>query len=103
MYLSTVEIENFRSLKKLRADFQSGLNVLVGRNNTGKTNLVVTVPERLGRILTQGGEIRLLPLPFPMHSIEIRQYWHRRYDNDAGNRWLRDTIRQFFGDAAVAH
>jgi len=68
-----------------------------------RTNLVVTVPERLGRILTQGGEIRLLPLPFPMHSIEIRQYWHRRYDNDAGNRWLRDTIKHFFGDSAAAH
>lgn len=48
MYLSSVEIQNFRSLKTLHADFQPGLNVLVGRNNTGKTSLFQAIRHAIG-------------------------------------------------------
>ena len=48
MYLSIVEIKNFRSFETLRVDLQSGLNVLVGRNNTGKTNLLAGYSPRGG-------------------------------------------------------
>ena len=43
MYLSVVEIKNFRSFETLRIDLQPGLNVLVGRNNTGKTNILQAI------------------------------------------------------------
>src|SRR5271169_1911211 len=48
MHLAVVEIKNFRSLKELRVDLQSGLNVLVGRNNTGKTNLLQAIRHAVG-------------------------------------------------------
>lgn len=59
MYLSTVEITNFRSLKKLRAEFYEGLNVLVGRNNTGKTNLLKAVRHALGANASRGDTLWL--------------------------------------------
>lgn len=40
MYLSLLEISNFRKLKKAELHFQKGLNVLVGANNAGKTAVV---------------------------------------------------------------
>ncbi|MCC8558691.1 ATP-dependent nuclease [Xanthomonas vesicatoria] len=40
MYLAQLEIVNFRKLKKAELHFQSGLNVLVGANNAGKTAVV---------------------------------------------------------------
>lgn len=40
MYLATLEISNFRKLKKAEFHFQKGLNVLVGANNAGKTAVV---------------------------------------------------------------
>ena len=40
MYLATLEISNFRKLKKAEFQFQKGLNVLVGANNAGKTAVV---------------------------------------------------------------
>jgi putative ATP-dependent endonuclease of OLD family len=40
VYLAHLEISNFRKLKKAALQFQQGLNVLVGANNTGKTAVV---------------------------------------------------------------
>lgn len=54
MYLSTVEIKSFRSLKELRVEFHGGLNVLVGRNNTGKTNLLLAIRHALGPSASRG-------------------------------------------------
>jgi putative ATP-dependent endonuclease of OLD family len=48
MHLSKIEIENFRGLRELTVDLQAGLNVLVGRNNTGKTSLMHAVRHALG-------------------------------------------------------
>lgn len=59
MYLSTVEIKNFRSLKELQVQFQSGLNVIVGRNNTGKTNLLNAIRHALGPSASRGDALWL--------------------------------------------
>src|SRR5690625_1017156 len=40
MYISSIEISNFRSFKNLKVNFQERLNVLIGHNNSGKTNLL---------------------------------------------------------------
>jgi len=52
MYLAHVDIHNFRSLKSLSVDLQQGLNVLVGRNNVGKTSFLSAIRHALG---AQGG------------------------------------------------
>lgn len=59
MYLSSVEIRNFRSIEELRAEFQPGLNVLVGRNNTGKTNLLKAIRHALGPSASRGDALWL--------------------------------------------
>ena len=40
MYLATLSIANFRKLKEVQIQFQSGLNIIVGANNVGKTAVV---------------------------------------------------------------
>jgi len=59
MYLSTVEIRNFRALKELQVTFQPGLNVVVGRNNTGKTNLLHAIRHALGPSASRGDALWL--------------------------------------------
>ena len=59
MFLSTVEISNFRSFESLRLDLQNGLNVLVGRNNTGKTNLLQAIRHAVGPSASQGDALWL--------------------------------------------
>jgi len=43
MHLAHVEVRNSRCLRELRVDLQQGLNVLVGRNNVGKTSLLAAM------------------------------------------------------------
>jgi putative ATP-dependent endonuclease of the OLD family len=59
MFLSTVEISNFRSFESLQLNLQNGLNVLVGRNNTGKTNLLQAIRHAVGPSASQGDALWL--------------------------------------------
>ena len=40
MYIAEIAIENFRNFKKTKIEFNDGVNVIIGPNNTGKTNLI---------------------------------------------------------------
>ncbi len=59
MYLSNIDIKNFRSLRELRLDLQPGFNALVGRNNTGKTNLLEAIRHALGPAASRGDSLWL--------------------------------------------
>ncbi|MBN8523814.1 MAG: AAA family ATPase [Planctomycetes bacterium] len=59
MHLSKVDIRNFRSFDSLTVDVQAGLNVLVGRNNTGKTNLLNAIRHALGPSASRGESLWL--------------------------------------------
>ncbi|HHI7771071.1 TPA: ATP-dependent endonuclease, partial [Staphylococcus aureus] len=40
MYISSVNIKNFRNFDNIDIDFHEGVNVLIGHNNSGKSNLL---------------------------------------------------------------
>jgi len=40
MYIAKINIENYRCLNKIEVDFVSGLNVIIGENNSGKSALI---------------------------------------------------------------
>lgn len=40
MYISKIQIHNFRNFKQFEAFFNSGINVIMGHNNSGKSNLI---------------------------------------------------------------
>jgi putative ATP-dependent endonuclease of OLD family len=54
MYLAAIDIKHFRSFKELHVDLEQGLNVLVGRNNTGKTNLLKAIRHAIGPNASRG-------------------------------------------------
>lgn len=54
MYLSHLAIRNFRAIRKLDVNLYPGLNVLVGRNNTGKTTLLQAIQYGLGPSASHG-------------------------------------------------
>lgn len=48
MYLSHVKIKHYRSIKQLALDFRKGKNVIVGKNNAGKSNIIKAIDLVLG-------------------------------------------------------
>jgi len=54
MYLQHVHVQNFRNLLNVEVTFHRGLNVLVGRNNIGKSNLLLALRQALAPAATLG-------------------------------------------------
>jgi len=48
MYLSHLYIENYRSIEKLDLKFKKGKNIIVGKNNSGKSNIIKAIDLILG-------------------------------------------------------
>src|SRR5688572_26000757 len=59
LFLSNVKIKNFRNLSEFSAIFAPGLNVVVGENNIGKTNLLDAIRLALGAAASVGDPIRV--------------------------------------------
>lgn len=43
MFIKEIEIHGFRNFNEFRMEFKDGLNVIIGSNNSGKTNLLKAI------------------------------------------------------------
>ena len=58
------------------------------------TDLVATVPRDLADVCVRHAPIRMLDCPIKAPSIEVHQFWHRRFHNEPANVWLRGLLNQ---------
>lgn len=65
-----------------------------------ETDLVGLVPSNLASLVAPhlGLAVRKPLLRFD--PFEIAMYWNRRFDQDPASTWLRETVRELFGDGA---
>lgn len=72
MYISKIKIENFRNFKENEIEFNDGINVIIGHNNAGKSNLI----RALGLVLNPNSRKRLSIHDFNMNASidELRQH-----------------------------
>lgn len=56
------------------------------------TDMLITIPQRLGDLLRGRGAFQVFPVPFDLPDYEVKQHWHERYHHDPGNQWLRRTV-----------
>lgn len=66
------------------------------------TDLIITIPERLGEVLQGRGALRTFPVPFQLPRYVVKQHWHERYHNDPGTRWLRRLIAELLSEDPVS-
>ncbi len=71
MYISKIKIENFRSFKENEIEFNDGINIIIGHNNAGKSNLI----KALGLVLNPNSKKRLSIHDFNMNASldELKQ------------------------------
>ena len=71
MYISKIQIINFRNFKEKEIEFNDGVNVIIGHNNAGKTNLL----KALSLVIDNQGSKRLEVDDFnknlPLSDIKI--------------------------------
>lgn len=64
-----------------------------------ETDLIVTMPQRLARIVNPQFDHQILPFPLEMPRHRYYLLWHENMDDDPGHRWLREQIVQSFVEA----
>lgn len=77
MYISKVIIQNFKNFKNTEIEFNEGINVIIGPNNSGKTNLL----KALALVLDKNRQNKLGVEDFNK-SIDTQQYFE--VDNSTG-------------------
>lgn len=61
------------------------------------SDLVATVPRDLANICARHADIRIVDPPFKSPVVEVHQFWHRRFHQDAASVWLRGLVHRLFG------
>jgi DNA-binding transcriptional LysR family regulator len=61
-----------------------------------RSDMITVVPLPVGRIYARLLGLRLLPLPFAVPGVALRQFWHRRAHTDPAVLWLRKLVAECF-------
>jgi len=63
-----------------------------------RTDLILTLPARVARVYERRGRLKALPPPVAIPPAEVAVHWHERFEQDPGNRWLRDLMIELYSD-----
>jgi DNA-binding transcriptional LysR family regulator len=64
-----------------------------------KSDLVVTVPHAVGIFVRKAHmNIRLADPPMQTPKIDLKMHWHRNFQRDPKNQWLRERVAGLFTD-----
>lgn len=67
-------------------------NFLVAPHVIARSDLVVTLGERIAKTFADQLPLRVLPPPIALPEFEMSLIWHERMDADAGHAWFRGQI-----------
>ena len=64
-----------------------------------RSDLAAVVPERLAELFCRDGRLVMQNFPAPLEQVQIRVFWHQRFDRDDANRWMRELVIRLHGSA----
>ena len=59
-----------------------------------RTNLALTIPQRLASMLQRSLRLVVMPMPLALQGYTLAQMWHDRTHADPAHVWLRRTIAE---------
>jgi DNA-binding transcriptional LysR family regulator len=62
------------------------------------TDLVATVPLKLAERAAGPFQLQVAASPLGLPSLQTNMFWHRRYNQDEGSRWLRALVAELFAE-----
>lgn len=63
-----------------------------------ETDLAVVLPSRLADAFRRMGHYAVLRPRVGLPKFDVSVHWYGRYENEPGNRWLRERIVELFGE-----
>ncbi len=92
MYITSVYLQNFRNIKQAELCFDKNLNILVGKNAQGKTNLCEAISVCLGGSFRRVRFSQYIPADDPDAEVLVRLKF--RDDNTERENIINYTIRK---------
>ncbi|MDK6076125.1 LysR family transcriptional regulator [Massilia varians] len=62
------------------------------------SDLVVTVPQKLAERAALPFGLEWIAPPLELPTLQTNVFWHRRYNQDPGNQWLRGLLAEVFAE-----
>ncbi len=62
----------------------------------GGSDLVVTVPQKLAERAGPALGLAWITPPLALPPLQTNMFWHRRFNQDPGNQWLRGLVAESF-------
>lgn len=62
------------------------------------TDLLVTVPQKLAESAAAPFQLHYVKPPLRLPTLQTNIFWHRRFNQDEGNQWLRNLIAADFAE-----
>jgi DNA-binding transcriptional LysR family regulator len=62
------------------------------------SDLIVTVTEKLAQRTAKHFDLIVQDHPLKLPAVPISLFWHSRFDNDAGNQWMRAQFIKSFAE-----
>jgi DNA-binding transcriptional LysR family regulator len=62
------------------------------------SELVVTVPQKLAERAARPFGLHWIVPPLALPELQTNLFWHRRFNQDPGNQWLRALVVEVFGE-----
>jgi DNA-binding transcriptional LysR family regulator len=63
------------------------------------SDLIATVPYAVARdFAAMSSRLAIALPPFDITGFELKLHWHRRFDNEPRNRWIREQLARTFRD-----
>jgi DNA-binding transcriptional LysR family regulator len=63
-----------------------------------RTDWVATLPQRVAGFFNELDQFAIYALPVETPQVDVTVHWHETFDNDDGNRWLRELVVQTLRD-----
>lgn len=76
MYITKIRVKNFRNIKEAELCFDKDLNIFVGRNAQGKTNLCEAISICLGQSFRKARFSQFVPAEDPKAEVGIKLYFN---------------------------
>ncbi|TFL14675.1 LysR family transcriptional regulator [Pusillimonas caeni] len=57
-----------------------------------RSDMVCAIPHRIARQFNRHGGFHIFSLPIDVPPSDVAVHWHRRYEHEASNRWLRELV-----------
>jgi DNA-binding transcriptional LysR family regulator len=61
-----------------------------------QTDAFGIMPSQLAMMVAKTSGLAVFPPPLPLPKIEIGQFWHERFQHDAGHKWMRELIAALY-------